>query len=642
MPLNQYALASSAILLVTMVTGSCLTPKTGTADWYEGSLKKSCVAAKRSLSPMLERMEISWPTEGCRARARALLGQMTIEEKVGQMVQPDRNQLQDDYVVAPYGMGSVLSGGDSDPPTNAAADWARTVGRLHEISLESRLKIPLLYGIDAVHGHNNVKDTVIFPHNIGLGCTRNPDLLKQIGRVTAEEVAATGIDWTFAPVFAASRDERWGRAYEAFGETPELAAQLGTALVIGLQGERLGQQTPAVLACAKHFAGDGGTGQGIDRGNVVMDKETFMRLHVEQYRAAIAAGVGSIMVSFSSYNGVMMHCNGELLSDTLKGDLGFTGFLVSDWEAVELLPGAYDTQVTNAINAGVDMVMAPRSYRHFINTLQSLVPDKIPSARIDDAVGRILAVKCELGLLDPEHFPRDSRGAIAANSRLLAKLGSPDHRAVAREAVRQSLVLLKNADDLLPLRKNLGRVHVSGKNAYNLGNQCGGWTIGWQGGSGAVTAGTTILEAIRGAVSNAAEVSYSLDGENAKGAKVAIAVIGERPYAEGAGDRADLNLDAEDRAVIDNISAAGVPMVVIVVSGRPLILGDSVEKAKAIIAAWLPGSEGGGVADVLFGDYAPTGKLSVSWPRRMEQIPINVGDADYDPLYPYGFGLTYK
>jgi beta-glucosidase len=454
-------------------------------------------------------------------------------------------------------------------------------------------------------------------------------------------MAATGVDWTFAPVLAASRDERWGRAYEAFGETPELAAELGKAMILGLQGERLGQKKPSVLACAKHFAGDGGTKAGVDQGNTLGSDEEIQRLHVAQYKAAVEAKVGSIMVSFSSVNDTMMHCNGRLLTDVLKDQLKFNGFLISDWEAVEQTPGSYRTQVANAINAGLDMVMAPVSYLGFIKTLSRLVPNRVPLSRIDDAVGRILSVKCELGMLDTDYYPRDQQGDIRLDSDLINKVGSIKHRIVAREAVRQSLVLLKNENNILPLSKTLSRIHVAGKNADDLGNQCGGWSIDWQGSGGPITKGTTILQAIKKTVNQGINVTYSMTGAQAKGAEVGIVVVGETPYAEGAGDRADLSLEPQDLSAIQTVKSAGIPVVVILVSGRPMILGPALESADALIAAWLPGTEGQGVTDIIFGNYRPTGKLSVSWPRSMEQIPINAGDTDYNPQFPYGFGLTY-
>lgn len=591
---------------------------------------------------MHQRDDILWPTAACRAQAAALVGRMSLEEKIGQMVQPDRHQLKNDTDISRYGIGSVLSGGNTDPPTNSAQNWTKMVDNLQAISLQSRLQIPILFGTDAIHGHNNVRNAVIFPHNIGLGCTRNPELLKRIGRATAKEIAATSIDWTFAPVLAATRDERWGRTYEAFGETPELAAELGKAMIVGLQGEKLGDSEFSILACAKHFAGDGGTYSGIDQGDTQLSYEDFQRTHIDQFQAAIEAGVGSIMVSFSSYNGTKMHCHGELLTDLLKGQMQFNGFLVSDWEAVEKTPGSYETQVANAINAGLDMVMAPKSYKRFLITLEELIPDRVPLSRIEDAVGRILSVKCELGILDPEYRKQKLSGHPRDMSERWANIGSEEHRALAREAVRESIVLLKNQNHLLPLAKDLPRIHLAGKNANNIGHQCGGWTINWQGGTGPITQGTTIYQAVQLAMHRGTSVTYSLDGSNAKGAEVGIAVIGEKPYAEGAGDRTDLRLDPEDINVVNNLKAVGMPVVVILVSGRPLILDAVLQDADAVVAAWLPGTEGQGISDVIFGDYRPTGKLSVSWPRNMKQIPINIGDSDYYPLFPYGFGLTYN
>ncbi|MBN1654837.1 MAG: glycoside hydrolase family 3 C-terminal domain-containing protein [Deltaproteobacteria bacterium] len=620
---------------------SCLSPRSVETANRAGSFVGRCKSAESTMVPMHSRSDIDWPSATCRARAAEIIGQMSLEEKISQMVQPDQHQLRDLNDLARYAIGSVLSGGNTDPPSNNAMGWTKMVARVRAVSLKNRLNIPILYGVDAVHGHNNVKGAVIFPHNIGLGCTRDAELVRRIGRITAEEVAATGINWSFAPVLAASRDERWGRAYEAFGETPELAAELGAALIQGLQGERLGSAYPSILACAKHFAGDGGTLSGIDQGNTAIDYETFLRLHANQYQAAIDARVGSIMVSFSSVNGVMMHCNGSLLTDLLKGQMKFNGFLVSDWEAVEKTPGDYETQVENAINAGLDIVMAPKSYKMYISTLKALVPGRVPLSRIEDAVGRILSIKCELGLLESERYSRYINDLVGRQTDLLHALGSEAHREVARRAVRQSLVLLKNENGLLPLSKNLPRVHLAGKNADNLGYQCGGWTIGWQGLSGSITRGTTIAQAVRKAVGTTTEVSYSIDGTGAEGAAAAIVVIGEKPYAEGAGDRSDLSLEAQDIAAVKAVKNAGVPVVVVLIGGRPLILGAVLDEADALIAAWLPGSEGQGVSDVIFGDHAPTGKLSVSWPRCMEQIPINWGDHDYDPLFPYGFGLTY-
>jgi len=555
---------------------------------------------------------------------------MHLSEKIGQMVMAARART-DFPDVAKYQVGALLSGGGSAPTrSNEPAAWVEMVNQYQGFTKQTRLKIPLLYGIDAVHGHGNVKNATIFPHNIGLGCTRDPDLVERVAHATAVEVAATGIHWTFAPVLAAARDERWGRTYEAFGETPELAAQLGPAAIRGFQGKRLGSGPASVLATAKHFAGDGGTAGGIDRGDTVDDEATFRRLHVDQYAPAIAARVGSIMVSYSSYQGVKMHAQRHWLTDVLKGEMGFDGILLSDWEGIEKMPLAYPEQLETAVNAGLDMIMAPKKLDDFVRTLESLVPSRVPEWRIDDAVTRVLSVKCEMGMTSASGRARPR----------LDRVGSPEHREIAREAVRKSLVLLKNESGVLPLKKS-AKVHLAGKSADDLGIQCGGWTISWQGASGLQIDGTTIRQGFERVV-GAQAVRYSRDGTGAKGAHVGVAVIGELPYAELKGDRQDLALDVDDVKAVQNLKAAGLPVVVVLVTGRPLILEPILAAADAILVAWLPGTEGNGVTDVLFGDHPPTGKLSHSWPRSMEQIPINVGDANYDPLFPYDFGLTYE
>ncbi|MDZ7291971.1 MAG: glycoside hydrolase family 3 C-terminal domain-containing protein [candidate division KSB1 bacterium] len=561
----------------------------------------------------------------------SLLAIMTLDEKIGQMTQVDRRYLQSENDITKYYLGSLLSGGGSAPANNTPQGWADMYDRYQSHALQTRLRIPLMYGIDAVHGHNNVKGAVIFPHNIGLGCTRNPALVEQAAHITAIEVAGTGIDWTFAPVVAVPRDERWGRTYEGFGESPDLVQMMGEAAVKGYQGNRLSDPT-SILACAKHYLGDGGTTNGKDQGDTQVDEQTLRQIHLPGYIAAIRAGVGSIMVSYSSWNGQKMHGQKYLLTTVLKGELGFTGFLVSDWAAIDQLPGDYASDVETSINAGLDMIMVPERYKEFINTLKGLVNQgRVPISRIDDAVRRILQIKIAMGLFDHPFTDRT----------LTATVGAAAHREVARECVRQSLVLLKNNNHLLPLSKNLSRIHVAGKNADDLGHQCGGWTISWQGSSGNITTGTTILQAIKNTVSPTTAVTFSRNGSAAAGAEVGIVVIGETPYAEGAGDRTDLRLSSEDLATIQRVKEAGVPVVAILISGRPMIITSALDHCEAFIAAWLPGTEGQGVADVLFGDYHPTGKLSHSWPREMAQIPINVGDAVYDPLFPYGYGLSY-
>jgi len=576
-------------------------------------------------------------------RVLDLLSYMTLEEKIGQMTQVDRQFLESDNDIGTYYLGSLLSGGGSTPPKNYPKSWAKMYDGFQKIALSTRLSIPIIYGIDAVHGHNNVIGATIFPHHIGLGCTNNPQLVEDVYRATAEEVAATGIDWDFAPCLAVPRDERWGRTYEGFGETPNIVKSMAAAAVRGLQTDRLDGPT-SILACAKHFIGDGGTKWGtglkekLDQGDTQITEQELREIHLPGYLAALEAGVGTIMPSYNQVNGEYCHVSKYLLTDLLKKELGFKGFLVSDWQGLEKMGDDYKTNIITSINAGMDMVMVPgaaknggQKYTNFINLLiESVNEGSISENRINDAVARILKIKFEMGLFERPYSDKS----------LLKKVGSKEHRNIAREAVKQSLVVLKN-DGVLPLSKDLGHIHVAGKNADDLGNQCGGWTISWQGESGPITKGTTIYEAIQVAVSSVTNVTFSKNGSGAKGADVGIVVIGETPYAEMEGDRESLVLDKKDLAAIDRIKKAGVPVVVIIVSGRPLIITDELDKWSGLIAAWLPGSEGKGVTDVIFGDYNPTGRLSVSWPRSMEQIPINFGDVDYDPLFEYGFGLSY-
>ncbi len=565
-------------------------------------------------------------------RVTDLLARMSLEEKIGQMTLAERDALKNVEDIAAYHLGALLSGGGSTPSPNTPKSWADMYDGYQEQALSTRLGIPLLYGADAVHGHNNVKGAVIFPHNIGLGATRNPELVEEIGRITALEVAGTGVDWTFSPCLAVFRDERWGRAYESLGETPELVSLLGGALVRGYQGADLGSGE-TILATAKHWVGDGGTTGGVDRSDTAIDEATLREIHVAPYVEAIQAGVGSIMVSQSSWNGVEMHAHDYLIDDVLKGELGFEGFVVSDWEAIDQIPGDYRSDVRTAINAGLDMIMVPYEYVTFIETLRDAVESgDVPMERIDDAVSRILRAKFQLGLFENPYTDRALTGLI----------GSAEHREIARQAVRESLVLLKNENALLPLPKDLNRIHVAGRNGDDLGSQCGGWTITWQGQNGDITTGTTILEAIENTVSEQTSVTFSRDGVGAEGADVGIVVVGETPYAEWEGDSDDLSLSKADLNAINAVREAGAPVIVILVSGRPMIVAPELENWDALIAAWLPGTEGQGLADVLFGDYNPTGKLPCSWPRTMEQVPINYGDADYDPLFEYGFGLGYE
>ncbi|HWD94177.1 MAG TPA: glycoside hydrolase family 3 N-terminal domain-containing protein [Verrucomicrobiae bacterium] len=568
-----------------------------------------------------------------------LLAQMTLDEKIGQMTQADMLALKDKGDVQKYFLGSVLSGGSSDPKEgNSPRAWLNAVEEFRAEALKTRLKIPLLYGIDAVHGHNNIDGAVIFPHNIGLGAAHDPALVERAERVVAQEILGTGIQWAFAPCVAVAQNERWGRTYESFGDSPDLVSPLGVAAVRGLQTGGLGG-SEAVLACVKHFIGDGGTENGKDQGNDVCDEATLRKLFLPPYVEAVKAGAGSIMVSYSSWNGTKMHGNKYLLTDVLKGELGFKGFLVSDWAAIDQISKDYKKDVEVSINAGLDMVMVPNgpgernSYVDFITDLKELVNEgKVPQSRIDDAVRRILRVKCEMGLFDK----------TATDPTLTEAIGSEAHREVARECVRESLVLLKNENATLPLSKKIKRLVVVGPAADDLGRQCGGWTIGWQGATGKVTSGgTTILAAIHNTVSKDTEVVFSADASDTKGADAIVAVVGEMPYAEMKGDSKEPRLSAADTALIEKAKAAGAPVVTLIFSGRPLILGAELEATDALVAAWLPGTEGQGVADVLFGDYKPEGKLPRNWPRDAAQLAGYSIDMA-NPLFARGFGLTYK
>lgn len=594
------------------------------------------------------------PTQACVDLVAARLAKMSWREKSGQMVQGDSSRARPADVVT-YQLGSVLSGGGSDPATSDdGAAWASMVASY--MAQGQNVTAPLLYGIDAVHGHNNVSDAVIFPHNIGLGCTRNAALVEEIGAITALEVRGTGINWTFAPVLAAARDERWGRTYESFSEDPQLAAALGVASIRGLQGQSLSNDPNCVLACAKHFAGDGATNGGVDQGDVTLSESEFQRLAIDQYQPAINAGVGSIMVSYSSFNQLKMSAETHYLTEILKGKMGFAGFLVSDWRAVQQVaptPSAdtgsappTEDAIATSINAGLDMIMEPFAFGAVVTSIES-AHDKglISDERIDDAVSRILAVKCEMGLLADDYSPTQDPS-------LTGQIGSVEHLEVARRAVRESLVLLKNDKATLPFAEG-SKILVVGEAADNHAKQCGGWTIDWQGleqdtnSPGTSSKITTILEAIRRTVGED-NVEYAANGDISKSnADYVVVVLGEEPYAEGFGNVSDITLSRvipESKPILTKMAALGLPTVVVLLSGRPLVITDLFDMADGWLAAWLPGSAGEGVADVLFGDYAPTGRLSHSWPLANVQIPINVGDDDYTsdpPLFEYGYGLTY-
>lgn len=593
-------------------------------------LMTSTLSAQAQQAPY---MDPKLPVE---ERVKDLLSRMTLEDKVGQMTQAERGNIKNLDDIGFYGFGSILSGGGSVPGENTPEGWANMIDAFQRKALEAPLKIPMLYGIDAVHGHNNVYGATIFPHNIGLGATRNPELVKKIGQATAAEVYATGIRWNFAPCVCIARDERWGRTYESYGEDPEIATAM-TTIIEGMQGD-YGKGT--VLATAKHFVADGGTAldssntgnYSLDQGDARITEDELRKIHLPPYKAAIEKGVGSVMASFSSWNGLKLHAHKYLLTDVLKGELGFKGFVISDWAGIDQISPDPARNVREAINAGVDMVMEPNNYARFVDNLTAEIKNgNIPMSRIDDAVSRILTQKFKLGLFEQPFTDRS----------YFNQLGSQEHRDLARQAVRESLVLLKN-EGVLPIKKDTPKIMVAGSNADDIGNQAGGWTISWQGKSGDIIPGTTILQGIKNTVSGNTKVDYVKWPEptEVQGYDFGVVVVGERPYAEGQGDKQDLTLGDGDRRAIQNVCGA-MKCVVVVVSGRPMILTDDLPKMNGLVAAWLPGSEGQGVADVLFGDHNFTGKLPISWPRNMDQLPINVGDAKYDPLFAYGFGLKY-
>jgi beta-glucosidase len=579
-----------------------------------------------------------------------LLARMTLEEKIGQMTLVEKFSLTP-AVVTEHFIGGVLSGGAGRPAENTPAAWAAMVDDFQAGALATRLGIPILYGVDAVHGHNNLKDATLFPHNIGLGATRDPELLERIGRATAEEVVATGIPWNYAPVVAVARDIRWGRTYESFSEDTAVVTELATAYLRGLQGESLGDPL-SMLATPKHFVGDGGTAWGssttndysLDQGVTEVDEATLRAVHLPPYQAAIEAGAQSIMISFSSWGGRKLHAQAYLINDVLKGELGFEGFTVSDWGGLDQIDGDYYTAVVAGTNAGVDMNMVPYDYARYIATLTLAVErGDVSVARIDDAVSRILRVKFRLGLFEQP----------LSDPALLPLVGSDEHRALAREAVAKSVVLLKNENAALPLAKATPLLFVAGEGADDIGRQAGGWTIEWQGQAGDITAGTTVLEALQAAVADPAAVHFNRFGRfadvlDAAGqpaiAPVGVLVVSELPYAEGMGDSNDLNLTGADLATLERLKERVEQVVVVIISGRPLIITPIVDQVDAIVAAWLPGSEGQGLADVLFGDVPFTGRLSFSWPRAMDQLPFDFDTLPADgcaaPLYPFGYGLN--
>ncbi|MFN0022789.1 MAG: glycoside hydrolase family 3 protein [Parvularculaceae bacterium] len=587
----------------------------------------------------------------------AIISRMSLAEKVGQITMAEIQSISPADVKR-FHIGGLLNGGGSYPNKNrnaSVAEWLVMANAFYDASMDTgdgKVAVPVLWGTDAVHGHNNVVGATIFPHNIGLGAMRNPAMMRDIGVATAREVAVTGIGWAFAPTVAVARDDRWGRTYESYSEDPALVADYAKEIVVGLQGHPvLGNAfgPDKVVATAKHFIGDGGTLNGDDQGDTQEDEEALKKIHAPGHFTAIGAGAQTVMATFNSWNGVKTHGNRYLLTTVLKDRLGFDGFVVGDWNGHEQLPGCSAGSCAAALNAGVDMIMVPAAWSDFIrNTIKQVKSGDISEARLDDAVRRILRVKLRAGLFEKG---RPSAQPLAGATALM---GHPDHRALARRAVRESLVLLKN-DNVLPLNPGGKKILVTGDAANSLSRQSGGWTLTWQGrdlSNADFPGATSIYAGIREAVeAGGGKAVLSETGEFASKPDAAIVIFGETPYAEFEGDlENDRGVDFEDERallILRRLRAAGVPTVAIFLSGRPRWVTPEIEAAGAFVAAWLPGSEGAGIADVLIAgaDGRPRhdfkGKLSFSWPKTPDQNPVNVGDAGYAPLYPFGFGLRY-
>jgi beta-glucosidase len=578
-------------------------------------------------------------TEATRTIDR-LLSEMSVPEKIGQMTQAS-NEAITPAQVADHFIGSVLSGGNGNPTPNTPTVWADMVGALVDAAGGTHLGIPLIYGVDAVHGHGSLCGATVFPHNIGLGAAGDPDLVERIGRVTATEMRATGIRWTFAPTVTVPRDLRWGRTYEGYARDPALVSALGAASIRGLQGDDADRLD--VLACAKHFVGDGATTWGtaprldfvhwwdgwgdgwqIDQGDARISEAELRSIHLQPYAAAVDAGVMTVMASYNSWNGARLHGHRRLLTDVLKGELGFRGFVVSDWMGVDQLAPSYEDSVVTAINAGIDMVMVPEAWERFLAVMAAATADgRISLARIDDAVRRILGAKVAAGLFDPEV----GRPSVTV-------IGSTEHRALAAEAVCKSAVLLKN-DGALPLSPGVVSIEVAGSGADDIGLQCGGWTVGWQGGSGRTTPGATLLDGLHAALG---DVAFDPSGRfpDREPARVGVVCIAEQPYAEGPGDCATPTASKEDQAAFWRLRSRCDVLILVIYSGRPLVIPDLISAADAVVAAWLPGTEAAALADLLTGTHPFTGRSPQPWPRSVAGLE----DPGAVPLYPQGHGLA--
>ncbi len=574
-------------------------------------------------------------------RVADLLPRMTLEEKLGQMTLIEKGSVNNSNFSTHF-IGGVLSGGGGSPDENTVAGWAEMVDGFQDLALQNRLDIPIIYGVDAVHGHANLYGAVFFPHNIGLGAANNPDLMRQIGEITAKEMIATGIYWNYAPAVSVPQDIRWGRTYEGYSENTDIVSSLASAYLQGMQGDDLAA-VDTVLGTPKHFVGDGGTAWGssttsnymIDQGVTDVDEETLRAVHLPPYAAVIDAGAQNIMISYSSWGGMKMHGQDYLINDVLLGELGFDGFIVSDWAGIDQVDKDYYTAVVQSINAGVDMNMVPYSASMFIDTLKLAVENgDISMERIDEAVSNILRVKFAMGLFEHPY----------SNPDFAPLVGSEEHRAVAREAVAQSQVLLKNEGDLLPLSKDIATLYVGGAAADDIGIQSGGWTIEWQGKMGDISPGTTILQGIQNTVSPDTTIIYDKFGQfedmEAGEPIICLAVVGEEPYAEGQGDSATLTLPVKELRTVNRMAEQCDQLAVVLISGRPLMIANHIENWDALVAAWLPGTEGQGIADVLFGDKPFTGKTAYTWPLSVEQLPLDFDMLnENDVLFPLGYGL---
>ena len=646
-PSRKNALASSTALVagIWLAINFCCVQGKAQNTPLSGAIKSDSLAAV--IHPKL------WPASkspiGLDAkiekRIDALLQRMTVEEKVGQVVQPEWKSITP-AEVSQYHIGTIENGGGAVPDGNkhsSVQDWVNLIEPYYDASVDparNRVIIPVIWASDAVHGHNNVYGATLFPHNVGLGAAHDPDLIRRIGEVTAAEVRSTGIDWSFAPTIAVARDDRWGRSYESYSEDPKIVAHYAAAMVAGLEGS--GSKfldKDHVISTAKHFLGDGSTDGGRDQGDSLASEADLIRLHAPGYAQAIDAGTQSIMASYNSWHGVKMHANKALMTNVLKGQMGFDGFIMGDWNAHGQIPGCTNADCADAFNAGLDIFNAPQDWKALHASLVREVNDgTIPKARLDDAVRRILRVKIRMGVFD-EPAPNKRPATYKP-------IGTPAHRAVARQAVRESLVLLKN-DGVLPIKPN-ATVLIAGDGADNVAMQAGGWTLSWQGadnGPNDFPGATSIYGGLKAQIDTAGgQALFSPDGTTAQKADVAIVVFGETPYAEFMGDQRDVALhhdNVESLELIKKLRAQGIPVVAVMLSGRALYVNPQINAANAFVEAWLPGSEGEGVADVLTGKYDFTGKLSFSWPKRPDQTPLNVGDASYDPQLAYGFGLSY-